>query len=102
MGVTERLTLEETLLYASVDPIDEVPLRTWLANTVDRMPSYRVKIRERRPQTKTIHCLHCRQCGSQFDRCSKCDSRYMPGPEKGVDAAIVADLDTIAAGICRP
>ncbi len=93
LGVTERLTLEESLLYASVDPIEEKPLRMWLTNTIDRMPSYRVRIRERRPQPKTVHCRHC---GAKFDRCSACGARYMPRTEKGVDAAIVTDLLSLA------
>jgi uncharacterized LabA/DUF88 family protein len=92
-GVTEALTLEETVVYASVDPVDEAKLRGWLTNTIERMPSYRVRIRERRPQPKTIHC---RTCGSSFDRCATCDAKYMPRPEKGVDAAIVTDLLSLA------
>ncbi len=54
MGVADPLILEETLLYASVDPTRETALKDWLTNTIDRMPSYRVRIRERQPQPKTI------------------------------------------------
>ncbi|HEY5988485.1 MAG TPA: NYN domain-containing protein, partial [Streptosporangiaceae bacterium] len=93
MGVAEPLVLEETLLYASVDPTTETALKEWLTNTIDRMPSYRVKIRERQPQPKTIHC---RACGSEFNQCTKCGTRYAPRPEKGVDAAIVTDLLSLA------
>ena len=93
MGVAEPLVLEETLLYASVDPTTETPLKDWLNNTIDRMPSYRVKIRERKPQPKTIRC---RECTAEFDRCTKCNARYAPRPEKGVDAAIVTDLLSLA------
>ena len=92
-GVAEPLVLEETLLYASVDPTTETPLKDWLSNTIDRMPSYRVKIRERKPQPKTIRC---RECTAEFDRCTKCNARYAPRPEKGVDAAIVTDLLSLA------
>lgn len=87
--MADPLILEETLLYASVDPTTETTLKNWLTNTIDRMPSYRVKIRERRPQPKIIHC---RECGTEFSQCAKCSARYAPRPEKGVDTAIVTDL----------
>jgi uncharacterized LabA/DUF88 family protein len=93
MGVADPLVLEETLLYASVDPTTETALKDWLTNTIDRMPSYRVKIRERKPQPKTIHC---RDCGAEFSQCAKCNARYAPRPEKGVDTAIVTDLLSLA------
>lgn len=92
-GETEPLALEETLVYASVDPVEEVKLKRWLSDVIDRMPSYRVTIRERKPQPKIIHC---RNCKATFDRCSSCGARYMPRTEKGVDAAIVTDLLTLA------
>jgi uncharacterized LabA/DUF88 family protein len=93
MGVSDPLTLEETLLYASVDQVTEGPLKAWLMNTIDRMPSYRVTVRERRAQPKTIHCRHC---GAEFDHCPQCGQRYTPKTEKGVDAAIVTDLLSLA------
>jgi uncharacterized LabA/DUF88 family protein len=93
MGVGGPLVLEETLLYASVDPTTETTLKNWLNNTIDRMPGYRVKIRERRPQPKTIHC---RACGTAFDHCPNCNTPYAPRAEKGVDAAIVTDLLSLA------
>lgn len=92
-GDTDALTLEETLVYASVDPKEETKLKRWLTDVIDRMPSYRVTVRERKPQPKTIHCRHC---GATFDSCSSCGERYMPRTEKGVDAAIVTDLLTLA------
>lgn len=88
-GQTDALILEETLLYASVDPKAEVKLRTWLENTISRMPSYRVTIRERRQQRKNIHCRHC---DTSFHTCVSCGQPYTPRPEKGVDAAIVTDM----------
>lgn len=93
MGEVEPLVLEETLLYASVDPQEEKNLTNWLRNTIDRMPSYRVTIRERRPQPKSIHC---RNCDATFDRCSNCGEPYRPRPEKGVDSAMVTDMLSLA------
>jgi uncharacterized LabA/DUF88 family protein len=93
-GATDQLVLEETLLYASVDPTGaEAKLRGWLTGVIERMPSYRVKIRERRPQRRTIHC---RACGNDLEKCPKCAEAYTWRPEKGVDAAIVTDLLSLA------
>jgi len=93
MGVTEQLTIEETHVYASVDAKEGGSLRGWLLGTLDRFPSYSVKVRERRPRQKTIHCRHCR---AEFSKCASCGEQYMPSAEKGVDAAIVTDLLALA------
>jgi uncharacterized LabA/DUF88 family protein len=93
-GGTEPLLLEETLLYASVDPTGaEAKLKTWLTNTVERMPSYRVHIRERRPLRRQIHC---RACDHVTEQCPNCGKPFMWRPEKGVDTAIVTDLLSLA------
>lgn len=92
-AISEGGTLEETLLYASVDPAGDVPLRGWLENTVDRFPSYRVKVTERRAQRKTIHCRHCR---ADVSACALCGQPYSVMVEKGVDTAIVTDLLSLA------
>lgn len=92
-GATEDGTLEETLLYASVNPVSDANLRRWLENTLDRFPSYHVKIRERRSQRKTVHC---RQCGASIDACASCGQPYSVMVEKGVDTAIVTDLLSLA------
>lgn len=92
-GVTEDTTLEETLLYASVNPTSDARLRSWLENTVDRFPSFRVKIRERRSQPKRVHC---RRCKTSVDACPTCGQPYSVKVEKGVDTAIVTDLLSLA------
>lgn len=94
MGLEDPLVLEETLVYASVDPRFDAKTHNWLTNTVDRITSYRVKIRERKPRPKTVHC---RTCGSVFDKCGNCQALYTPAAEKGVDAAIVTDMLSLAA-----
>lgn len=92
-GVAEDGTLEETLLYASVDPLRDAKLRNWLENTVDRFPSFRVQVRERRAQPKRIHCRHCR---TEINACAACGQPYSVMVEKGVDTAIVTDLLSLA------
>ena len=93
-GASEPISLEETLLYASVDPTGpEANLRKWLTTVVERMPSYRVKIRERRPQKRSIHCG---SCGTDTANCPNCQEPFTHRPEKGVDTAIVTDLLSLA------
>ncbi|HEU0131831.1 MAG TPA: NYN domain-containing protein [Mycobacteriales bacterium] len=93
VGLTGVPQVEETLLYASVDPATETRLRGWLTSTVDRMPSYRVTIRERRPQRRPVHC---RSCGADTERCPACGDVLRARVEKGVDAQLVTDMLTLA------
>lgn len=93
IGQDEQLKLEETLIYASVKPTVDAPLKNWLENTVGRMPSYRVNIRERLPQRARIHC---KSCDTYAEECATCGEAYVKYPEKGVDTAIVTDLLSLA------
>lgn len=95
VGQTGALELEETLLYASVDPANhnDVRLKGWLTNFLDRRPSWRVNIRERRAQPRSLYCRHCQ---TTTERCPSCRERYIGKPEKGVDSAIVTDLLSLA------
>ncbi|MFL6127976.1 MAG: hypothetical protein ACJ73E_02795 [Mycobacteriales bacterium] len=69
VGLSEPLELEETLLYASVDPTADAKLRGWLETFINRLPSWRVTIRERRPRPRSIHC---RACGQETEKCPHC------------------------------
>jgi uncharacterized LabA/DUF88 family protein len=93
VGSSDVLELEETLLYASVDPTTDANLRRWLHSFVDRLPGWRVEVRDRRPQSTAIHC---RACGHDSDKCPSCGEQYVARVEKGVDAAIVTDLLSLA------
>lgn len=86
-----RLSLTETRLYASVDPHNEKegPLKGWLDDTVRRMPSYHVEIRERRRQPASLFCRHCHQ---KTGSCPTCAEPFVRSVEKGVDSAIVTDM----------
>lgn len=90
-GVT--LALEETLVYASVKSATEQNLRQWLTNFLDKQPSFRVKIRERRTRDAGIYCS---KCGMKTDQCPNCAERFQRAAEKGVDTAIVTDLLSLA------
>lgn len=86
-----RLRLAETRRYASVDPQNEKerPLRGWLDNTVRRMTSYHVEIRERRRQPVSLFCRDCREATGH---CPTCAAPFVRSIEKGVDSAIVTDM----------
>ncbi|MGH2655930.1 MAG: NYN domain-containing protein [Actinomycetota bacterium] len=94
VGLTEPLDLEETLVHASVKSgTTEARLRGWLQSFLDKQPSFRVKIRERRTLHKGIWCNTCKQ---ETKDCPNCGTAFQRAPEKGVDAAIVTDLLTLA------
>jgi hypothetical protein len=93
VGLAEPLELDETLLYASVDPLAAARLRNWLETFVNRLPSWRVTIRERRERPRSVHC---RACGHDAEKCPQCNEPYVARPEKGVDTAIVTDLLSLA------
>jgi uncharacterized LabA/DUF88 family protein len=90
-GGSSGLHLAETRLYASVDPHNEKegPLKGWLDNTVRRMTSYHVEIRERRRQRASLFCRNCHQATG---RCPRCAEPFVRSVEKGVDSAIVTDM----------
>lgn len=92
-GAAAPLSVEETIVHASVDDSRESKLRDWLTNWLDRQPSFDVKIRERKPRP---HGVRCRECGVVMTACSTCDKPLMAAVEKGVDAALVTDLLSLA------
>jgi uncharacterized LabA/DUF88 family protein len=92
-GIAEELALEETLVYASVNPQSEGKLRGWLETFLDRQPSFRVKIRERKSKGRKVHCS---ACGTYNENCQSCGAPFTWAPEKGVDTAIVTDLLSLA------
>jgi hypothetical protein len=92
-GISDPMELEETHLYASVDPVSEANLRKWLDTFVNRLPGWQVNVRERRAQPRKVHC---RNCGKDATACPNCSQPYVAKPEKGVDTAIVTDLLSLA------
>lgn len=94
-GIAETLSLEETRVYASYNPArtQDAKLRDWLSNFLDRQPSFRVFTTERRDKPVTVYC---RECESDFTECPSCAKPLVRAREKGVDAAIVTDLLSLA------
>jgi len=92
-GDTSGLVLDETIVHASVEDPREANLRAWLTNWLANQPSYDVKIRDRRRRRLRVHC---RNCGHDMDSCTQCATALTISPEKGVDAALVTDLLSLA------
>ncbi len=92
-GNPAGLTLEETIVHASVNDASDTNLRNWLTNWLDRQASYDVKIRDRKPRRRTVHC---RSCGAETSACANCGAALAIAAEKGVDAALVTDLLSLA------
>jgi uncharacterized LabA/DUF88 family protein len=94
-GSTDTLVLHETRVYASYDPASpkDTKLRGWLDSFLDRLPSFRVFVRERRSHVRSIHCA---ACGREFPSCPHCGQPFRQSAEKGVDTAIVTDLLSLA------
>lgn len=89
-GLADDLALDETLVYASVKPGEaEEKLKGWLTAFLDRQPSFRVKLRDRRVRSTSIRCNSCR---AEIAACPHCHAGFERSPEKGIDTAIATDL----------
>lgn len=87
------LQVDDTRVYASVNPLTEANLRRWLDNFLDRQPGFRVFVRERQARKRPIHC---RKCGTETADCPHCHAPFERAIEKGTDAAILTDMFSLA------
>ena len=92
-GVQASLSLERTVVYASVDPDQNANLRRWLTDKVQHFPGFDVRIRDRQARRTSIYCPLCK---TDTGACPNCGEPYVGSPEKGIDAAIVTDLLALA------
>lgn len=87
------LKLDDTRVYASVNPVREGSLRKWLDGFLNRQPGYRVAVRERISKTKPVHC---RACNKEIEDCPHCQVKIERAIEKGVDSAVITDMFSLA------
>lgn len=87
------LTIDDTRIYASCDPARDANLRVWLDSFLDRLPGFRVFVRERRARPRPVHC---RRCGQETADCPHCRTPFERSVEKGVDSAILTDMFSLA------
>jgi len=83
-------------IYASIDPANpkDRKLKTWLHHTLASFPGYSIDVKERKPR-KQIRCQE-ETCKTVIDTCPACKSKLRGTVEKGVDAAIITDLISMA------
>jgi hypothetical protein len=83
-------------VYASIDPDNsrDRKLNQWLHHTLASYTGYSIDVRERRPR-KTIRCQQ-ENCKAFVETCPVCKHPLKGTVEKGVDAAIITDLISMA------
>lgn len=87
------LRIDDTRIYASVNPGKDGNLRNWLDSFLDRQPGFRVFTRERKARHKPVHCSNC---GTDTADCPTCKAPFERAIEKGVDSAILTDMFSLA------
>jgi len=83
-------------VYASIDPTNpkDRKLNQWLHHTLASYTGYSIDVRERKPR-KAIRCQE-ENCKAIIDTCPTCRKHLRGTVEKGVDAAIITDLISMA------
>lgn len=84
-------------VYASVNSNSEKDrkLANWLHHSMAGLTGYIVDVRERKPR-KTIRCQE-EDCKTPITNCPACRKSLRGTVEKGIDAAIITDLITLAS-----
>ncbi len=84
-------------VYASVNSNSEKDrkLANWLHHSMAGLTGYIVDVRERKPR-KTIRCQE-EDCKTPITNCPTCRKSLRGTVEKGIDAAIITDLITLAS-----
>ena len=83
-------------MYASVDPNNpnDTRLRQWLHHILKGFPGYDVIVKERKAK-KPVRCQN-EGCKKQIVNCPDCGTNLKGTVEKGIDAAIITDLLSLA------
>jgi len=83
-------------VYASIDPSSpkDKGLNKWLHHTLVSYTGYSIDVKERK-QRKPIRCQE-ENCKTLVERCPACNEPLRGTVEKGVDAAIITDLLSMA------
>jgi uncharacterized LabA/DUF88 family protein len=84
-------------VYASVNSNSEKDRRlsSWLHHSMAGLTGYIVDVRERKPR-KTFRCQE-EDCKTPITTCPACKKPLRGTVEKGIDAAIITDLITLAS-----
>jgi len=88
-------TFEGMNVYGSTDPSkpQDVKLRQWFTNSLDKMPGVNVLLVERQQKRSYPSCP---KCNTEIKNCFSCGADMRGTEEKGVDTRIVTDLMSLA------
>jgi len=83
-------------VYASINSSSpkDMKLSRWLHHTLASYTGYSIDVRERKPR-KTIRCQE-ENCKAPVENCPACNTPLRGTVEKGIDAAIITDLISMA------
>ena len=81
-------------VYASIDEDNskDTGLSKWLHHGLASMPGYAVDVKKRKLKAH----VKCQQCKSDIANCPTCKAAIRQTSEKGIDAAIITDLISMA------
>jgi hypothetical protein len=96
IGQGQPVKFTGTRVYASIDPSNpkDKKLTTWLHHTLASFTGYSIEVKERKPR-KAIHCQD-ENCRALIKICPECKTPLKGTVEKGIDAAIITDLLSMA------
>ena len=92
--VDPQLSFEGMRVYMSYHRSrpEDIKLKVWASNFLDRVPGVEVCMVERRPKNPPV----CPTCHQTINPCPHCGASTAGTIEKGVDTAIVTDLFSLA------
>lgn len=81
-------------VYASIDEESgkDAGFSNWLHHVLAAMPGYSVEVKKRKLKAN----VKCRECKAEVATCSSCKKPLRQTSEKGIDAAIITDLLSMA------
>ncbi len=81
-------------VYASIDEEGgkDAGLSNWLQHVLSSYAGYSVDVKKRKPKAN----VKCRECRTEITSCPSCAKPMRQTSEKGIDAAIITDLLSMA------
>lgn len=92
---TANSSFEGLHVYSSIDPnkSQDVKLKNWLTNSLDKMPGTHVVVLERQKKRSFPKCPSCQ---NEVIKCPSCAADMRGTEEKGVDTRMVTDMISLA------
>jgi hypothetical protein len=95
VDVSAQAVFEGMHVYSSIDPLkpQDLKLKNWLTNTLDKMPGTHVIVLERQKKKGFPKCPNCQH---EVTACPSCQNDMRGTEEKGVDTRMVTDMISLA------